>query len=297
MNRTRMLALSVFALGLSAIVTVTVYRLLRDRLSMRDEYTQIVVSAEKLSIGTRLTPERLRAVSWPKAVPLEGSFKSVEEAAGRGVIVPMLPNEPVLESKLAPKEAGAGLSTVIPEGMRAVAVKVNDVVGVAGFVLPGTHVDVILSGSTDDNGRMYTSKVILENVQVLAAGQNLEQNADGKPQSVQVITLLVTPEDSQKLALGSVDGRIQLALRNPLDFEHAQPKPVHKTALYQGSSAPALPAVAVRTTKPKVEKPALPAPVEPPPPPPPPSPQTVYVDLIQGTSQKTLTFEVNTEVQ
>ncbi len=193
MNRTRMLALSVLALGLSAIVTVTVYRLLRDRLSMRDEYTQIVVSAEKIPIGTRLTPERLRAVSWPKAVPIEGSFKSIEELNGRGVIVPMLPNEPVLDSKLAPKEAGAGLSTVIPEGMRAVAVKVNDVVGVAGFVLPGTHVDVILSGSTDDDRRTDTSKVILENVQVLAAGQNLEQAADGKPQSVQVITLLVTP--------------------------------------------------------------------------------------------------------
>src|SRR5438876_2761836 len=108
----------------------------------------------------------------------------------------MVSNEPILESKLAASGAGAGLMASIPEGMRAVAVKVNDVIGVAGFVVPGTHVDVILSGSADEKNGADTSRVILENVQVLAAGQNVEQTADGKPQNVQVITLLVTPEDS-----------------------------------------------------------------------------------------------------
>jgi pilus assembly protein CpaB len=282
MNRTRMLVLAVLALGLSVVVTFAVYRVLRKRLGRPDEFVQMVVAAEKLPLGARLTQETLRTVAWPRTVAVEGSFNSVQDVIGRGVVIPMIANEPVLESKLAPKEAGAGMTTVIPEGMRAVGVKVNDVVGVSGFVLPGTRVDVILSGSTDDSSRADTSKVILENVQVLAAGQNLEQTADGKPQNVQVITLLVTPEDSQKLALASVDGKIQLALRNPLDFKQTQPIAVNKTTLYNGPAVPA-PLVVARHPKPKVE---VAAPAAPPP------PQKVAVELIQGTTAKTLTFEV-----
>ena len=128
-----------------------------------------------------------------------------------------------------------------------------------------------------------TSKVILENAQVLAAGQNVEQTADGKPQNVQVITLLVTPEDSEKLALASVDGRIHLSLRNPLDSEHAKPSPVSKVELYKGAVPPA-PPIVIRKSEPKAEPPAAA----------PPAPQQkVAVELIQGTTEKTLTFEVN----
>jgi pilus assembly protein CpaB len=289
MNRTRMLVVAFVAFGLSVIVTFAVYRVLKNRLRPSSESVEIIVAAEKLPLGTRLTPEKLATVSWPKGVVLEGSFKSIQELEGRGVVIAMLPNEPILESKLAPKGAGAGLMAAIPEGMRAVAVKVNDVIGVAGFVVPGTRVDVILSGSSDNTNKDDTAKVILENVQVLAAGQNVEQTADGKPQSVQVVTLLVSPEDSQKLALASIDGKIQLALRNPLDFEHADPSPVNKTALYKGPSteAPAPPPPPPpKKIVPKVEPPT------PPPAPAPPSSQKVAVELIQGTSEKTLTFEV-----
>ena len=134
--------------------------------------------------------------------------------------------------------------------MRAVAVKVNDVIGVAGFVLPGTRVDVILTG--EDN-KIEVSKIILENIQVLAADQNLEQDASGKPREVQVITLLVTPEESQKVALASVEGRIQLALRNPLDFANTYPNAVRKTGLY-GRSPEAPAPKPVRCGRPCVKK-------------------------------------------
>jgi pilus assembly protein CpaB len=117
-----------------------------------EDMTEIVVAAEKLSLGTRLTKSQLRMALWPEAVSLEGSFFDMEDAIGRGVVVPMLPNEPVMESKLAAIEAGAGLATAIPEGMRAVAIKVNDVIGIAGFVLPATRVDVIVTGSPEGAG-------------------------------------------------------------------------------------------------------------------------------------------------
>ncbi|MFY9570664.1 MAG: Flp pilus assembly protein CpaB, partial [Blastocatellia bacterium] len=202
--KNRMLILAVLALALSGAVAYYAYRILKNRLSPSDETVQIVVALEKLSLGARITEQQLRLTPWPKATPLEGSFITPSEVVGRGVIVPMSPNEPVLESKLAPREAGAGLTTAIPEGMRAVSVRVNEVIGVAGFVTPGTRVDVIAIGSLSGDGQDQRSKVFLENVQVLAAGQNVQRDANGQPQqNVQVVTLLVSPEDSQKLALAS----------------------------------------------------------------------------------------------
>jgi pilus assembly protein CpaB len=229
-----MLIVAAFATVLSAIVSWMAYRVLQNRLGPNANRTvPILVAGEQLSIGTRLMPRQVRLATWSKAMPLQGSFSDPKEIIGRGVVVPMVPNEPVLEAKLAPKEGGAGLTSAIPEGMRAMAVKVNDVIGVAGFVLPGTHVDVILTGSAWAGSHENTAaRVILENIQVLAVGQNLRQDVDGKPQNAQVITLLVTPEDAQKLSLASMEGRIQLALRNPMDLKSARPAAVHKAALF-----------------------------------------------------------------
>ena len=162
MTRTRMLVITLCALLTSGFVTFFAYRTLASRLAPTgEELRQIVVAKGDLPLGMRLDEADLSMVGWPKAVSLEGSFVDPEEVVGRGVIVPMLHNEPVLESKLAPIEAGAGLIVAIPEGMRAVAVKVNDVIGVAGFVLPGTRVDVIVTGSPDESRRNDTSKVII----------------------------------------------------------------------------------------------------------------------------------------
>src|SRR5207249_988229 len=160
----------------------------------------VIVIRQKVSLGTKLTAADVRVAPWPKSVAISGTFHDLAEVTGRGVIVAMEANEPVLESKLAPKNGGAGLMIAIPEGMRAVSLKVNDVIGVAGFVVPGAKVDVILTGSPG-NGMLDAAKIILQNVEVLAAGQNVDVDREGKPMNVQVITLLVTPEDSEKLAL------------------------------------------------------------------------------------------------
>src|SRR5262245_26993766 len=186
MNRSRMFVLAAVAFIIAVGVTAFTYRVLSNRLQPTSDMTEIVVAAQGVSLGSRLTEADLRMAPWPRAVPLQGSFAKVSDVVGRGVVTPMIANEPVLESKLAATGSGAGITAAIPEGMRAVGVKVNDVIGVAGFVLPGTRVDVVLSGSPNKNGELEMSKVILENVQVLAAGQNVTSDVNGKPQNVQV---------------------------------------------------------------------------------------------------------------
>ncbi len=297
MNRTRMLILASVALVLSVAVTFLTYRLLRDRLQPPDALTTIVVASQKLSLGTRLAAEHLRVAAWPKTAVLEGSIQDPAAFIGRGVIVPMEANEPVLESKLAPKEGGAGLTTAIPEGMRAVSIRVNDVIGVAGFVVAGTRVDVILSGSPTQSGAVDVARIILENVQVLAAGQNIDHDANGKPLTVQVVTLLVTPEDSQKLALATIEGRVQLALRNPLDMEAANPPLVQRVSLYTGAAS-SPPPVAAPVAAP-IRRVAARVPLPPPPPPPPvpvvEAPRKLNVQLIQGSASQTVTFDEKPE--
>jgi len=287
MNRTRMVVITLIALFFSGLVTFGAYRMLSRQLNpTRDDMTQIVVAAETLDLGTRVAEPQLRMVPWPKAVALEGSFLNPEEVVGRGVIVPMIANEPVMESKLAPREAGAGLTTAIPEGMRAVAIKVNDVIGIAGFVLPGTRVDVIVTGSADERGRNDTAKMILESIVVLAAGQNIEQGTNGEPQTVQVITLLVTPEGAEKLALASVDGRLQLALRHPLDLVLNDPPPVKRADLYTqaASSTPKPPVRRVSRPRPRPKPAVVPAK--------PRKPRLFEVELIQGSDRETIEFVV-----
>ncbi len=178
----------------------------------------VVVAAADLQLGAELRADDLKAVAWPADSIPAGSFGQPSDLVGRGLIVPVVANEPILEPKLSPKEAGAGLPPAIPPGLRAVSVKVNEVIGVAGYVLPGTRVDVLAVVNPTDKHDDVTSKVILTNVQVLAAGTKIERDAhDNKPMAVSVVTLLVGPEESERLTLASTEGKIQLALRNPLD--------------------------------------------------------------------------------
>ena len=194
----------------------------------------VVVAAADLSLGSELKSEDLTVVSFPSGKVPEGTFAKPQDIVGRGLIVPVVKNEPILNAKLASKEAGAGLPPVIPEGMRAVSVRVNEVVGVAGYVLPGTRVDVVATQNPTSNATDMTSKVVLANVQVLTAGTRLEQDKEGgKPMQVTVVTLLVTPEQSERLALASTEGKIQLALRNPLD-QGAPQTPGVKPAILMG---------------------------------------------------------------
>ncbi len=180
--------------------------------------SKVVVAAGDLQLGAELKAGDLKTIQWPAGAAPEGSFANPEELVGRGLIMPVVMNEPFLPSKLAPKEAGAGLPPVIAPGHRALSVRVNDVVGVAGYVLPGTRVDVVATVNPTQNATDVTSKVILTNVLVLAAGTKIERDGEGnKPIQVSVVTLLVNPEESERLTLASTEGKIQLALRNPMD--------------------------------------------------------------------------------
>ena len=200
----------------------------------------VVVAAADLQLGSELKKEDLQVTSFPAGQTPAGSFKAPAEILGRGLIVSVVKNEPILSAKLASKEAGSGLPPVIPEGMRAVSVRVNEVVGVAGYVLPGPRVDVLATASPTEARADTTSRLILSNVQVVTAGTRMEQDQDkNKPVQVTVVTLLVTPEQSERLALASTEGKIQLALRNPMD-QGAPETPGIRTAGLMGA-APAVP--------------------------------------------------------
>jgi pilus assembly protein CpaB len=238
MNRNRMITGLAIAVAIAFLFSVYVYRTIQRITNVRPAaMTQIVVADRPIQLGTRLDTTNLRVISWPADEAIAGSFIRVEDCAGRALLTNLAGNEPVLESKLAPKEAGAGLPATIPEGMRAVSVAVNEVNGVAGFVIPGTMVDVLvtgrLSGNTADPNNNIT-RVILENVRVLAAGQQVEQDREGKPQKVPVVTLLVTPEGATKLTMASTEGKIQLALRNTIDSKLTNPPPVLQAVLFTG---------------------------------------------------------------
>lgn len=254
------LALAVAAGGTFAYGT---YQFMQNAPAARTVTTPtspVVVAASDLPLGTELAADHLRVIQWPAdAVPM-GAFGTVEALAGRGLVQSVVANEAILPGKLAPTEAGAGLPPVIPEGFRALSVRVNDVVGVAGYVLPGTRVDVLATVNPTQQQTDVTSKVILTNVQVLAAGTKIETQENNKPIAVSVVTLLVDPEQSERLTLASTEGKIQLALRNPLD-KTAPPTAGIRPAALMGSSAPAVRRTASARPAPAASPaPAAPAP-------------------------------------
>ncbi|HVQ16396.1 MAG TPA: Flp pilus assembly protein CpaB [Vicinamibacterales bacterium] len=216
--------------------------------------TNVVVAASDLQLGAELKPTDLKAIQWPSGAVPEGSFAKPEDLVGRGLILPVVQNEPFLPSKLAPKEAGAGLPPVIQPGYRALSVRVNDVVGVAGYVLPGTRVDVVATVNPTQQPQDITSKVILTNVLVLAAGTKIERDVENnKPVQVNVVTLLVNPEEAERLTLASTEGKIQLALRNPMDQTAPHTSGVRPAGLMgSGVSAPVR-RVAANTAAPRTE--------------------------------------------
>jgi pilus assembly protein CpaB len=211
----------------------------------------VVVAANDLEVGAEITRDDVRVIEWPaNAVPSK-AIGDPKEVIGRGLIMPMIQSEPFLDLKLASKEAGAGLPPAIPQGLRAVSVKVNEVIGVAGYVLPGTRVDVVATVSPMHQNGDITSKVILTNVQVLAAGTKIERDGDkNKPIPVTVVTLLVDPEEAERLTLASTEGKIQLALRNPLDKTTPVTRGTRPAALLGGPATTPKPIARIATAKP-----------------------------------------------
>ncbi|MEW5926427.1 MAG: Flp pilus assembly protein CpaB [Gemmatimonadota bacterium] len=201
---------------------------------------KIVVAAKDLSIGTPVQASDVKLMDWPDRIVPAGYAASLDQVVGRGVITPVAANEPLLTTKLSTKEEGGGLPIIIPEGMRGVTVKVNEVIGVAGYIQPQNSVDVLVTITPpEEEGALKTpvTKTILQNVRVLAAGQTIQKDAEGKPQTVSHITLLVTPEDGEKLTLAAAEGRIQLALRNTLDLQEVQTRGIRTAAMLGASQA------------------------------------------------------------
>lgn len=239
MNRTRLLMIGFLALALGFLASVYVYKTLQNKSgSGGDPSVDVMVAANDLQVGARVEERDVKIIKIPGGALPPGAPRKRSDVIGHGVIMPISKGEFILPNRLAQENAGSGLPALIPPGMRAVSVRVNEVVSVAGFVMPGTRVDVLLTGTPGANGEQQTTTV-LQNTLVLASGHTLERNASGEAQNTAVITLLVSPDDAQRLTLASSEGHIQLALRNPLDTRQDDVPSSNSRGLYKGM--PALP--------------------------------------------------------
>ena len=233
--------LAAITFGLIAALSVKQY------LANSQEYTRnlnnVVVAKVDIPLGSRLIPEQLEIAQFPANVTPQGAITAIDEKlVGRVVLTALSPKDPITEARLAPVGAAGGLSSVIPEGYRAMTVKVDDVVGVSGFILPGTLVDVVVvitppkgSGGNDEK----ISKIVLQNIKVLASGQNIDKPKDGREpdRGVRAVTLQVTPEQAEKLALASSEGHLQLVMRNSVDQADEQTHGANKSTLLSGDRA------------------------------------------------------------
>ena len=258
MNRTRLLMIGVLALAVGFFASVYVYKNLQSKSGAgTDTGVDVIVAADDLQVGARVEEHDIKVIKIPGADLPPGAPRKRADVIGHGVIVPISKGEFILPNRLAGENAGSGLPSLIPPGMRAVSVRVNEVVSVAGFVTPGTRVDVLLTGTPGTGGEQETTTV-LQNVAVLASGHTLERTATGEAQTTAVITLLVSPDDAQRLTLASSEGHIQLALRNPLDTKQDEVPSSNSRGLYRGLAAPVTQPVVHHAVVRKVEAPAPP---------------------------------------
>jgi pilus assembly protein CpaB len=277
---TRTFIVLAVAVALASGATYLVYTAIKSRPAREVEvaHSFLVVAAHPLALGSRLTAADVKQVGWPTANPVPGGFTSVDEVVDRGVIAPVAENEPLTGNNLASKEAGAGLPPTIPPGMRAISVKVNEVIGVAGFVVPGTRVDVmVIMGQ----GAAGVARVVVSNVQVLAAGTKYDQDVakQGQAMPSSVVTLMVSPDDAARVGLASTEGQILLTLRNPLDTAPTSSVGISTGNLMSGGITRPDPEVAAQPAKPRRVAAA--------PPPPPPAPKPYTVEVIRGAKRTT----------
>ena len=280
MNRRRLLMIGGLALAVGLLVSYTVYNRLRTfaGASNNERGLPVVMAADDIQVGAKLAARDVQVVTLPQSAVPPGAFSGTSQVLGRGAILPISKGEFILPNKLAALNAGAGLPSMIPPGMRAVSVRVNDVVSVAGFVQPGTRVDVLATGNQGGGNERQTITV-LENVAVIAVGGSLLERLAAGEQSAPVITLLVSPDDAQRLALASQEGRIQLALRNPLDTKKGGIAATRTSSLYPGDKP------AATEPKPKIRKMAAKVPA--------PAPAPYQVEMIRGSKRDETKFEEN----
>jgi pilus assembly protein CpaB len=277
-RRTRHVVVLAIAVVTAAIASFGVYRAMGQLPARQGELMQsVVVAARPLVIGTQLTEKDLKLVSWPASSLVPGAVTDLKDAIDRGLVVAVMENEPLTTNKLASPESGAGLPPAIPPGMRAMSVRVNDVIGVAGFIVPGSRVDVMVTIRRNQDSMTRTAA---GNVQVLTAGTRQDQEnpqaetSKSGDRGETVVTLMVTPKDAERIALAQSEGQIMLVLRNPLDTETVATSGVKTASLLGAEEAPAAPAPAAPKRVAPPRKPVAP-PVAEVATPAPPAPRTV----------------------
>jgi pilus assembly protein CpaB len=269
MNRsTRTFVVVLIAVAVAAVASFGVFRAIQNmpvrEVEVRSLYQ--VVAVRELAMGDLVTKDDVKLVPWPASSPVTGGFTTIEAVLNRGLIDGVVANEPLTEGKLAKLEAGGGLPPTITEGMRALSIKVNDVVGVAGYVVPGTRVDVIVTLSNRAGLNESMTRVVVSDVEVLTAGTRMDvaKARDGQPIPASVVTLLVTPDDAERIALAGNEGSIMLTLRNPLDRAPTMTQGV-RTAALLGAPAPAPIVKTGLGGRRAVARPVAPPPIEAPP--------------------------------
>jgi pilus assembly protein CpaB len=298
MRNKRFFIVLVGALIFGVLAAVSVSKYLSSAQAYTKNLNKVAVAKVAIPLGSKIIPEQIMVVQFPKESTPDGAFESPEKLAGRVAVVNIAAREPITEARLAPEGTAAGLSAVIPEGYRAMTVKVDDAAGISGFIQPGTLVDVVVVIDPREGSGMQDpiSKIVLQNIKVLANGQNIDKPKDEREaNSVKAVTLQVTPEQAEKLALASNEGKLQLVMRNQIDQGDEQTSGVNKRSLLSGESALKTPEPgSLKSEQPKQEaRPAVrrSAPVAKPAEAPAPQPTPrASVEMIEGAKKRSVDF-------
>ncbi len=249
------------ALLFGVLAAFSVSRYLSSAQAFSKDLRRVVVARVAVPLGTKLVAEQLMVVQFSKESAPDGAFESPEKLVGRVAVTNLAARDPIVESRLAPEGTAGGLSAIIPEGYRAMTVKVDDVVGISGFIMPGTLVDVVVVIDPQEKAGQADpiSKIVLQNIKVLANGQNIDKPENQRDaNSVKAVTLLVLPEQAEKLALATSEGKLQLVMRNSIDQGDEQTKGINKRALLHGDQAvPAPEPGSLKSEQPKKEPKAV----------------------------------------
>src|SRR5437868_5630855 len=301
MRNKRLVVVLAGAVVFGLVAAVSVSRYLSSAQAYTKNLNNVVVAKVDIPAGTKVVAEQLETVQFPSNALPNGVFEMPDKLVGRVAILQIAAREPVTDYKLAAEGSAGGLSAVIPEGYRAMTVKVDDVVGVSGFIMPGALVDVVVVINPTEQQQNPISKIVLQNIKVLANGQNIDRpKNDREPESVKAVTLQVTPDQAEKLALASTEGKLQLVMRNSTDQDDEKTQGVDKRTLLGGEHAGIVPDPgSMKSEQPKpptpvvraapriappvreVVKPATPA--APPPP-------RASVEVIEGAKKRNVDF-------
>jgi pilus assembly protein CpaB len=304
MRNKRFLFVMAGALLFGLLAAFSVSRYLSSAQAGNSNFTKVAVAKVDIPLGTKIIAEQIEEVEFPANTIPDGAFESAAKLVGRVAVVQIAAREAVTDTKLAPEGTAGGLTAIIPEGYRAMTVKVDDASGVSGFIQPGAIVDVVVVIDPKENNinQDPISKVVLQNIKVLANAQNMDKPKDEREATtVKAVTLQVTPEQAEKLALAANSGKLQLIMRNSIDQGDSQTVGINKRSLLTGEHAAPVPepgslkseqpepktAPAPRRQRVMVEPMPAPAPVQAAPAPPPPRNS---IEMIQGGKKQSVDF-------